>query len=104
MWLISGQISNKRLTNNTYAVKISQHLPERSHHMPGSYPDPRSYADSALQILEEAYEESQGSHTGTLILKAIDAISRLKEEIKESSQQRLFVIDAYEFNDSNSAV
>jgi hypothetical protein len=50
--------------------------------MPGSYPDPRSYANSALQILEEAYEENQGSHTGTLILKAIDAISRLKEEIK----------------------
>ena len=72
--------------------------------MPGSYPDPRSYANSALQILEEAYEESQGSHAGTLILQAIDAITRLKEEIKESGQQSLFEIDAFEFNDSNSAV
>jgi hypothetical protein len=72
--------------------------------MPGSYPDPRSYANSALQILEEAYEENRGSHAGTLILKAIDAISRLKEEIKESSQQSLFEIDAFEFNESNSAV
>jgi hypothetical protein len=72
--------------------------------MPGSYPDPRSYASSALQILEEAYEESQGSHAGTLILKAIDVLSRLKDEIKESSQQSLIEVDAFEFNDSNSAV
>jgi hypothetical protein len=49
--------------------------------MPGSYPDPRSYANTAIHILEEAYEESQGSHTGTLILKAIEAITRLREEV-----------------------
>jgi hypothetical protein len=72
--------------------------------MPDSYPDPHSFANSAIQILEEAYEESQGSYAGSLILKAIDAISRLKEEIKESSQQRLSELDSYEFNDSNSAV
>ena len=72
--------------------------------MPGSYPDPRSYANSAIQILEEAYEESQGSYAGTLILKAIDVISLLKEEIRESGQRRLFESDSYEFNDSNSAV
>jgi hypothetical protein len=72
--------------------------------MPGSYPDPRSYADSALQILEEAYQDNQESYTGTLILKAIDAISRLKEEIKESSQQRLSEFDSYDFDESNSAI
>ena len=72
--------------------------------MPGSHPDPRSYANSALQILEEAFEESQGTHAGTLILQAIDAITRLKEEIKESSRQRSLEIDSYEFNDSNLAV
>jgi len=72
--------------------------------MPGSYPDPSSYANTAIQILEEAYQDNQESYTGTLILKAIDAISRLKEEIKEASQQRSFESDAFEFNDSNSAV
>jgi hypothetical protein len=72
--------------------------------MPGSYPDPCSHANTAIQILEEAYQDNQESYTGTLILKAIDAIYRLKEEIKESSQQRLFELDAFEFNDSNSAV
>jgi hypothetical protein len=72
--------------------------------MPGSYPDPNSYANTAIQILEEAYQDNQESPTGTLILKAIDAISRLKEEIKASSQQRKFELDAFEFNESNSAV
>lgn len=72
--------------------------------MPGSYPDPSSYANSALQILEEAYEESQGSYAGTLILKAIDLLSRLNDEIKDSSHQRIFEFDPFEFNESNSAV
>ena len=70
--------------------------------MPGSYQDPRSYANTAIDILEEAYEESQGSHAGTLILKAIEAITRLKEEIKDSGGSLDF--DPYEINESNSAV
>jgi hypothetical protein len=97
-------VLNKRLTYNIYGVNNSQHIYERSYHMPGSYFDPRSYANSAIQILEEAYEESQGTHAGTLILQAIDAITRLKDEIKESSRQRLSELDSYEFNDSNLAV
>ncbi len=72
--------------------------------MPGSYPDPRSYANTAIQILEEAYEESQGSHAGTLILKAIEAISHLKEEINRSSQQGAMEFDPYEINEANSAI
>jgi hypothetical protein len=95
---------NKRLTNDTYGDINSQYLLERSHHMPGSYPDPSFYADTAIQILEEAYQDNQESYTGTLILKAIVAISRLKDEIKVSSQQRLFEFDDFEIDDSNSAV
>jgi hypothetical protein len=72
--------------------------------MPGSYPDPRSYANSAIQILEEAYEESQGSQAGALILQAIDVINRLKAEIIHSSRQRNLEFDPYEINESNSAV
>ncbi|HEY5976006.1 MAG TPA: hypothetical protein VIU41_14835 [Geobacteraceae bacterium] len=72
--------------------------------MPGSYPDPRSYANAAINILEEAYEESQGTHAGTLILNAIEAITRLKEEIKSSGQQGVMEFDPYEINEANSAV
>jgi len=72
--------------------------------MPGSYPDPRFYANTAIDILEEAYEESQGSHAGTLILKAIEAITRLKEEIKDSGKHGMLEFDPYEINESNSAV
>ena len=72
--------------------------------MPGSYPDPRSYANTAIHILEEAYEESQGSHAGTLILRAIETINRLKEEIKDSGKQGVMEFDPYEYNESNSAV
>jgi len=72
--------------------------------MPGSYPDPRCYASTAINILEEAYEESQGSHAGTLILKAIEAINCLQEEIKLSSKLREIEFDPYEYNESNSAV
>jgi hypothetical protein len=72
--------------------------------MPGSYPDPRSYANEAIQVLKEAYYETPETHVKTLILKAIDAISQLKEEMKGFSQQRLSNIDSYEFDDSNSAV
>jgi hypothetical protein len=92
------------LTDDTYTAKISQHLPEKSQPMPGSYPGPRFYASSALQILEEAYEESQGTHAGTRILKAIDAISRLHEQIREASRQVSYESDTFEFNDSNSAM
>jgi hypothetical protein len=72
--------------------------------MPGSFPDPRYYANTAINILEEAYEESQGSHAGTLILKAIEAINHLQEEIKISSKLREMEFDPYEYNESNSAV
>jgi hypothetical protein len=71
--------------------------------MPGSYPDPRSHANSAIQLLEEAYEESQGSNAGLLILQAIDAINRLKAEIRDARQGH-FEFDPYEINESNSAV
>jgi transposase len=72
--------------------------------MPGSYPDPRSHATEAIQILKEAYYEIPEAHAKNLILKAIDAISQLKEELKGLSQQRVSYLDAYEFDDSNSAV
>lgn len=72
--------------------------------MPGSYPDPRLYTNEAIQVLKEAYYETQESHVKTLILKAIDAIAQLKEEIKGQGQQSLSELDSYEFNDSNSAI
>ncbi len=72
--------------------------------MPGSYPDPRSYASEAIQILEEAYEESQGSYAGTLILNAIAALNRLQEEISHASRRKAMEFDQYEIDESNSAV
>jgi hypothetical protein len=72
--------------------------------MPGSYPDPRSYANSALELLEEAYEGSQDTHTAALILQAIEAIARLKEEIKTARHHGVLEYDPYEFDESNSAV
>jgi len=72
--------------------------------MPGSYPDPRSYANDAIQLLKEAYYETPEAHTKTLILKAIDAISQLKELLQGVSQKGFSSLDTYEFDDSNSAV
>jgi hypothetical protein len=72
--------------------------------MPGSYPDPRYYANSAIQILEEAYEDSQGSHTGSLILKAIETIARLKEEIIAQRKLDSIEFDQYDLDESNSAI
>jgi hypothetical protein len=72
--------------------------------MPGSYPDPRSYANEAIQVLKEAYYETPETHAKTLILKAIDAISQLKEDMNRFSQQRSSTYDSYEFDESNSAV
>ena len=69
--------------------------------MPGSYPDPRSYADTALHALEQAYEENQDSHLRSLILAAIEAITSLKQEIENSCKPE---IDPYELNEHNSAV
>lgn len=68
--------------------------------MPGSYPDPRAYAKEAIEILEEAYEESQGSPAGSLILKAIESIRRLQEVSKNQGAE----FDPYEFNESNLAI
>jgi len=72
--------------------------------MPGSYPDPRSYATDAIQLLKDAYYETPETRAKTLILKAIDAISELKEKMKGFNQQGLSDFDSYEFDDSNSAV
>lgn len=72
--------------------------------MPGSYPDPRSYANEAIQVLKEAYYETPETHAKTLILKAIDAISQLKEDMGRYSQQSSSTYDSYEFDESNSAV
>ncbi|HLO25329.1 MAG TPA: hypothetical protein VK187_04400 [Geobacteraceae bacterium] len=72
--------------------------------MPGSYPDPRSSANSAIQMLEEAYEKSHDTHTGSLILKAIAAIGRLKEEIVIARSSGVTEYDPYEINESNSAL
>jgi len=72
--------------------------------MPGSYPDPRSYANDAIQMLKEAYYETPETRAKTLILKAIDAISQLKEEMKGFNRNGFSNVDSYEFDDSNSAV
>lgn len=72
--------------------------------MPGSYPDPRSHATDAIQLLKEAYYETPETRAKTLILKAIDAIAQLKEEMRGFSQKGLSSYDSYEFDDSNSAV
>ena len=72
--------------------------------MPGSFPDPRLYANTALQALEEAYEQSHDSHTGSLILTAIEAISKLKEELKSSGGSHHAGHDPYEWSEYNSAV
>lgn len=72
--------------------------------MPGSYPDPRSYADTALFALEEAYEENYDNHTGSLILKAIEAIKKLKEEAKNQRTSERREFDPYDFDESNLAI
>jgi hypothetical protein len=71
--------------------------------MPGSYPDPRSYADTALYALEEAYEENYDNHTGSLILKAIEAVKQLKQEVKAHKEAVSAEYDPYEINESNVA-
>jgi len=72
--------------------------------MPGSYPDPRSYANTALQALEEAYEENFNSHTGNLILTAIEAIKNLKQEFEKKRSYGFSEDDPYEVNFNNSAI
>ena len=72
--------------------------------MPGSYPDPRSYANTAIQALEEAYEENYDTYTGSLILTALGAIRRLRLEIKSQQGPGLSDYDPYEINESNSAI
>jgi hypothetical protein len=72
--------------------------------MPGSYPDPSSYANEAIQVLKQAYYETPEPRAKSLILKAIDAISQLKEGITGFSRQRLADYDSYEFDDTNTAV
>ena len=72
--------------------------------MPGSYSDPRFYVNEALVLMEEAYEESYETTAGSTILKAIDALRHLKDEIKSSFDSRAFESDPFEFDESNSAV
>ena len=73
--------------------------------MPGSYPDPRSYADTALHALEQAYEESPDPHTSSLIMTAMDAIRRLTQEIKSVAVAEGGVeLDPHELNNFNSAI
>jgi hypothetical protein len=72
--------------------------------MPGSYSDPRFYANEALVLLEEAYEESYETAAGSSILRAMDAIRRLKEEIKSTLDQGSSMCDPFELDESNSAV
>lgn len=72
--------------------------------MPGSYPDPRSYADTALHALEEAYEENYDNHTGSLILKAIEAIKKWKQEAKNLRISERQEFDPYDFDESNLAI
>ena len=68
--------------------------------MPGSYPDPRTHANTAIQILEEAYAESQGTQTAPMILQALEALQRLKEQLGQTSDP---AVDPYEFDESNLA-
>ncbi len=72
--------------------------------MPGSYPDPRSYASTALQALEEAYEVSHDTRAGSLILTAIQAIKHLRDEMKMSRSTYVSEYDPFELNETNSAV
>ena len=72
--------------------------------MPGSYPDPRSYANTALQALEEAYEENYNSRTGNLILTAIEAIKLLKQEIAHTRFSGLSEYDLHDIDEKNSAI
>jgi len=72
--------------------------------MPGSYPDPRSYADTALFALEEAYEENYDSHTESLILEAMEAIRHLKHEMRAQRNSASPDYDPYEVNESNLAI
>jgi hypothetical protein len=72
--------------------------------MPGSYPDPRSYTTTALQALEEAYEESQGTYAGSLILRALQAVTRLRDEVKAARGTYGSEYDPFELNEGNSAI
>jgi len=72
--------------------------------MPGSFPDPQSYANTALHLLEDAYKESCDTHAGSLILTAMEAIKRLKQEIRNLRAEAGEGSDPYEFNEFNSAI
>ncbi len=72
--------------------------------MPGSFPDPRSYTSVALEALEEAYELNHDSRTGSLILKAMQAINRLRQEVNRRNAAGAAEFDPYDVNDFNSAI
>ncbi len=70
--------------------------------MPGSFPDPRAYATTALEALEHAYEESYDTPAASLILTAMEAVKSLKREIE--SVRFPGELDPYEVNEANSAI
>lgn len=72
--------------------------------MPGSYPAPEILADNALETLKHAYRERQSSEVGSLILKAHELITRLKEEIGNGRNPADANDDPYEINEQNSAI
>ena len=73
--------------------------------MPGSFPDPRAYATTALEALEHAYEESYDSPAAALILTAMEAIKSLRQEIENVRfPGERSGYDPYEVNEANSAI
>lgn len=70
--------------------------------MPGSsYPAPELLADSALKTLESAYREQCSAEVGSLILKAHELITRLKQQL---GAEHTTAEDPYEINENNSAI
>ncbi len=72
--------------------------------MPGSYPDPHACVNTAINALESAYEESYDTPAGSLILTALEAIKRLKQDMKRYRHGGESEYDPYELNEFNSAV
>jgi 20S proteasome alpha/beta subunit len=73
--------------------------------MPGSYPDPRVYANTALNALERAYDNNTDPQTKSLIYTAIEALRRLKQEMaKDGHGAEVSGFDPHDWNESNSAI
>ncbi len=72
--------------------------------MPRYYHDPRSSAVAAINLLEEAYEKNLDTYTGSLILKAIAALTNLQEDLQIGGSYGRPEYDPHEINESNSAL